>query len=255
MPEAAERTTLRVGILSLFPEMFHALSDWGVTGRAFAQHRVACVMKNPREFASDRHGRIDDRPYGGGPGMVMQAPVMTAALASLKTDMGCQAPVIALSPQGQVFTDAIARELAKLPALIFIAGRYEGIDERFMSRSVDRELSLGDFVVSGGELPVMVVLDAIIRHLPGALGHEDSAQQDSFAEGLLDCPHYTRPEYFAGEGVPAVLLSGDHGAIQRWRRAQALHRTLARRPDLMAARGLSEEDRRLLAEWPEVDSQ
>jgi tRNA (guanine37-N1)-methyltransferase len=163
--------------------------------------------------------------------------------------VGSEAKVVALTPQGRVFNDGLARELAKEQALIFVAGRYEGIDERFLEASVDLEVSIGDFVVSGGELPAMMVMDALIRLIPGALGHEDSADEDSFANGMLDCPHYTRPEEYRGAEVPGVLLSGDHGAIARWRRAQSLRRTMDRRPDLLTWQGLSEEDRALLAEW------
>jgi tRNA (guanine37-N1)-methyltransferase len=239
----------RYGAITLFPEMFDSLTGWGITGRAHDQGLWGLSLTNPRDFADDRHGTVDDRPYGGGPGMVMQAAVMDRALEASRQLVGASAKVVALTPQGRVFSDSLARELVSETALIFVAGRYEGIDERFLEASVDVEISVGDFVVSGGELPAMVVMDALIRLLPGALGHGGSAEEDSFVNGVLDWPHYTRPETYRGVEVPAVLLSGDHGAISRWRRAQALRRTLDRRPDLLCWQGLSEEDRRLLSEW------
>ena len=245
MPE----TPRRYGAITLFPEMFDSLTRWGITGRAHDQGLWGLSLTNPREFADDRHGTVDDRPYGGGPGMVMQPAVMDRALEASRQQVGGSAKVIALTPQGRVFSDGLARELVSETSLIFVAGRYEGIDERFLEASVDVELSVGDFVVSGGELPAMVVMDALIRLLPGALGHGDSAEEDSFANGVLDCPHYTRPETYRGVDVPAVLLSGDHGAIARWRRAQALRRTLDRRPDMLSWQALSDEDRMLLNEW------
>jgi tRNA (guanine37-N1)-methyltransferase len=245
MPE----TPRRYGAITLFPEMFDSLTRWGITGRAHDQGLWGLSLTNPREFADDRHGTVDDRPYGGGPGMVMQPAVMDRALEASRQQVGGSAKVIALTPQGRVFSDGLARELVSETSLIFVAGRYEGIDERFLEASVDVELSVGDFVVSGGELPAMVVMDALIRLLPGALGHGDSAEEDSFANGVLDCPHYTRPETYRGVDVPAVLLSGDHGAIARWRRAQSLRRTLDRRPDMLSWQALSDEDRMLLNEW------
>ena len=245
MPE----TPRRYGAITLFPEMFDSLTRWGITGRAHDQGLWELSLTNPREFADDRHGTVDDRPYGGGPGMVMQPAVMDRALEASRQQVGGSAKVIALTPQGRVFSDGLARELVSETSLIFVAGRYEGIDERFLEASVDVELSVGDFVVSGGELPAMVVMDALIRLLPGALGHVDSAEEDSFANGVLDCPHYTRPETYRGVDVPAVLLSGDHGAIARWRRAQSLRRTLDRRPDMLSWQALSDEDRMLLNEW------
>ena len=245
MPE----TPRRYGAITLFPEMFNSLTRWGITGRAHDQGLWELSLTNPREFADDRHGTVDDRPYGGGPGMVMQPAVMDRALEASRQQVGGSAKVIALTPQGRVFSDSLARELVSETSLIFVAGRYEGIDERFLEASVDAELSVGDFVVSGGELPAMVVMDALIRLLPGALGHVDSAEEDSFANGVLDCPHYTRPETYRGVDVPAVLLSGDHSAIARWRRAQSLRRTLDRRPDMLSWQALSDEDRMLLNEW------
>ena len=240
---------LRLGVITLFPEMFTALTQWGVTGRAFQDGRCDLGLFNPRVHATDRHGTVDDRPYGGGPGMVMKPGLLQAALTEAKSAVGEAALVIAMTPQGKVFSDAKARELAKAPGLILVAGRYEGIDERFIDASVDEELSVGDYVVSGGELPAMLVLDAVIRQVPGVLGHSSSAVEDSFADGLLDCPHYTRPEVYEGRSVPAVLLSGDHAAIARWRRAQSLRRTMDRRPDLLDSRRLSSDERQLLQEW------
>jgi len=240
---------LKFAVITLFPEMFTALTQWGVTGRAFQSGVCQLHLQDPRDEATDRHGTVDDRPYGGGPGMVMQAPILAASLASAQQALGGAAKVVSLSPQGRPLTANIAQTLAAEERLILVAGRYEGIDERFIERHVDLEISVGDFVVSGGELPAMLLMDAVIRWLPGVLGHADSAPEDSFSDGLLDCPHYTRPEVFEGDGVPEVLLSGDHGAIAGWRRAQALRRTLDRRPDLLAWDQVSPSDRELLEKW------
>jgi len=239
----------RFAVVTLFPEMFSAISDWGVTGRGLRDDLWSLSLHNPRDLATDRHGTVDDRPYGGGPGMVMQAPLLDQAVQSAKAALGGRAKVVAMTPQGRRFTDSLARELLVDNATIFVSGRYEGIDERFIERSVDHEISVGDFVVSGGELPTMLVIDAMVRLIPGVLGHNDSAEEDSFADGLLDCPHYTRPETYEGRAVPAVLLSGDHGAIARWRRAQSVRRTLDRRPDLLNPDGVLAEDWQLLKEW------
>ena len=236
-------------VVTLFPEMFSAISDWGVTGRGLRDDLWSLSLHNPRDLATDRHGTVDDRPYRGGPGMVMQAPLLDQAVQSAKAALGGRAKVVAMTPQGRRFTDSLARELLVDDATIFVSGRYEGIDERFIERSVDHEISVGDFVVSGGELPTMLVIDAMVRLIPGVLGHNDSAEEDSFADGLLDCPHYTRPETYEGRAVPAVLLSGDHGAIARWRRAQSVRRTLDRRPDLLNPDGVLAEDWQLLKEW------
>ena len=236
-------------VVTLFPEMFSAISDWGVTGRGLRDDLWSLSLHNPRDLATDRHGTVDDRPYGGGPGMVMQAPLLDQAVQSAKAALGGRAKVVAMTPQGRRFTDSLARELLVDDATIFVSGRYEGIDERFIERSVDHEISVGDFVVSGGELPTMLVIDAMVRLIPGVLGHNDSAEEDSFADGLLDCPHYTRPETYEGRAVPAVLLSGDHGAIARWRRAQSVRRTLDRRPDLLNPNGVLAKDWQLLKEW------
>jgi tRNA (guanine37-N1)-methyltransferase len=240
---------LRLAVLTLFPEMFSAITQWGVTGRAFESGLCQLHLQDPREEAADRHGTVDDRPYGGGPGMVMQAPILAAALAKARAVAGENAKVVAMSPQGTPLDAALVRSLASEDALVLVAGRYEGIDERFVTRHVDLEVSVGDYVVSGGELPAMMLIDALVRWLPGALGHEASAAEDSFSEGLLDCPHYTRPETYEGLRVPSVLLSGHHGEIAGWRRAQSLRRTLDRRPDLITMEGLSEADRALLDKW------
>lgn len=223
---------MRFGVVTIFPEMFDALIDFGVTGRAIREGIVELGFWNPRDYAQDRHRSVDDRPYGGGPGMVMSAPPLVAAIREAKSAVGGQARVVYLSPQGQRLTQALAASLSSEEALVLVAGRYEGIDERVIESAVDEEISIGDYVLSGGELPAMVLMDAVIRLLPGALGHGDSAAQDSFSEGLLDCPHYTRPEVFEGRAVPEVLMSGDHEKIRRWRLEQSRRRTRERRPEL-----------------------
>ena len=223
---------MRFGLVTIFPEMFDALIDFGVTGRAIREGIVELGFWNPRDYAQDRHRSVDDRPYGGGPGMVMSAPPLLAAIREAKSAVGGQARVVYLSPQGQRLTQALAASLSSEEALVLVAGRYEGIDERVIESAVDEEISIGDYVLSGGELPAMVLMDAVIRLLPGALGHGDSAAQDSFSDGLLDCPHYTRPEMFEGRSVPEVLMSGDHDKIRRWRLEQSRQRTRERRPDL-----------------------
>lgn len=243
---------MRVDILTLFPDFVAGVGAYGVTGRAVARGLLDLRVWNPRDDAGNRHGSVDDRPYGGGPGMVMQAAPLRRALARARAARGDDgAAVIALTPQGERFDHAWARRLAAGRGAILVCGRYEGIDERFLAEDVDFELSLGDFVLSGGELPAMVVVDAIARLLPGALGDEDSAAEDSFATGLLDHPHYTRPPELAGSGVPEVLLSGDHAAVDRWREKQALGRTWLRRPDLLEGLQLSERQRALLREFIE----
>ena len=225
---------MKVAVVTLFPEMFGALVDYGVSGRAVRNGLLEIRCFNPRDYTADRHQTVDDRPYGGGPGMVMRPEPLGAAIAEARAwTQGAR--VLYLSPQGRVLRhDAVMEMAGAARDLILIAGRYEGIDERIVALEVDEEWSIGDYVLSGGELPAMVLLDALIRQLPGALGDADSAQQDSFVAGLLDCPHYTRPPEYRGLGVPEVLLSGDHGAIERWRRQQAQARTAARRPDLLA---------------------
>ncbi|MFT7289298.1 MAG: tRNA (guanine37-N1)-methyltransferase [Halieaceae bacterium] len=238
---------MRAVVVTLFPEMMGAVTESGVTGRAVRDGLLAVDTVNPRDFTRDRHRSVDDRPYGGGPGMVMRPEPLVAALAEARSRAGgAEALVLHLSPQGRRFDHAVARELSHCPNLVLLAGRYEGIDERVIGAAVDGELSIGDYVLSGGELAAMVVIDAIARLLPGVLGHEDSAAEDSFEHGLLDCPHYTRPEHFAGRDVPAVLLSGDHEAIRRWRLQQSLGRTWERRPELLEQRSLTAEERDLL---------
>lgn len=240
---------MQIALVSLFPEMFAAIADYGITGRAVKQGLVAYSHMNPRDFAVDKHRTVDDRPYGGGPGMLMKIDTLQQAIAAAKDAVGGEAKVIYLSPQGARFNHNKAVELAQEKALILVAGRYEGVDERLIDAEVDEELSIGDYVLSGGELAAMVVMDAVTRQLPGALGHELSAQEDSYADDLLDCPHYTRPEEFNGAMVPEVLLSGDHEKIRRWRLKQALGRTYERRPDLLEGRVMSPEEQNLLAEY------
>lgn len=226
----------RFGVVTIFPEMLDPLIDFGVSGRALREGLARLETWNPRDFTRDRHRTVDERPYGGGPGMVMAAPPLCAAIRASRAALGEGTRVVFLSPQGRPLTQArVAEFAASERPLVLVAGRYEGIDERVIALEVDEELSLGDYVLSGGELAAMVVLDAVIRLLPGALGHGESALQDSFSEGLLDCPHYTRPEVFEGLPVPEVLLSGDHERIRRWRREQAEQRTRQRRPDLEGA--------------------
>ena len=226
----------RFGVVTIFPEMLDPLIDFGVSGRALREGVARLETWNPRDFTRDRHRTVDERPYGGGPGMVMAAPPLCAAIRASRAALGEETRVVFLSPQGRPLTQARVAEFAASDRpLVLVAGRYEGIDERVVALEVDEELSLGDYVLSGGELAAMVVLDAVIRLLPGALGHGESALQDSFSEGLLDCPHYTRPEVFEGLPVPEVLLSGDHERIRRWRREQAEQRTRQRRPDLEGA--------------------
>ncbi|WP_043238691.1 tRNA (guanosine(37)-N1)-methyltransferase TrmD [Stutzerimonas azotifigens] len=240
---------MRVDVITLFPEMFAAVSDYGITSRAVKQGLLHLVCWNPRAYTEDRHQTVDDRPFGGGPGMVMKIRPLEAALADARLAAGERAKVIYLSPQGRPLKQAAVRELAKEEALILIAGRYEGIDERFIEAHVDEEWSIGDYVLSGGELPAMVLIDSVTRLLPGALGHADSAEEDSFSYGLLDCPHYTRPEVYADKRVPEVLLSGNHEHIRRWRLQQSLGRTWERRADLLDSRSLSGEEQKLLAEY------
>ncbi len=240
---------MRIDVVTLFPEMFEAVRGSGIPRRAIERGLLNLQMWNPRDFTFDRHRTVDDRPYGGGPGMVMQFEPLRDALNAVRAADEEKAPVIYLSPQGRKLDQAGVQELVKRPRLILLAGRYEGVDERLIESEVDEEWSIGDFVLSGGELAAMVMIDAVTRLLPGALGHEDSADQDSFSSGLLDYPHYTRPEVIEGRAVPPVLLSGDHAAIARWRMKQALGRTWLRRPELLEQAGLSDEQQKLLAEF------
>ena len=256
------RAPLKIALITLFPEMFQAVTDYGVSGRAVKQGLLEVRCWNPRDFSQDRHQTVDARPYGGGPGMVMMIQPLRDAVAAAKlwTDAGVSdsvgnTEVVYLSPQGRQFDQAAAQNFARegCANLILIAGRYEGVDERFIELEVDSEWSIGDYVLSGGELGAMVMLDAITRLLPGALGHQQSAEQDSFTDGLLDCPHYTRPETYLDQQtelkVPAVLASGDHERIRRWRLQQALGRTALRRPDLLQGKTLTEEQQKLLTDF------
>lgn len=239
---------MKIGIVTLFPEAVRGVVDFGVVGRAADRGLIELEFENPRDYAEDAHRTVDDRPYGGGPGMVMRFEPLAKAIRALRARLPSAAPVLALSPQGRRFDQAMAGRLALSGGFVLVAGRYEGIDERLIEAHVDEELSLGDFVLSGGELAAMVVVDAVARLLPGVLGDEASAANDSFSDGLLDCPHYTRPERVDGRDVPAVLLSGDHERIARWRRSEALGRTYLRRPELLEG-NLADEDRALLEAW------
>ena len=237
--------SLRVTIVTLFPEMFQALTDYGISGRAVARGLLALDLVNPRDFTTDKHRTVDDRPYGGGPGMLMKVAPLRAALAAV----GEQRHVVYLSPQGRSVNQQVVQQLRQVEHLVLLCGRYEGVDERLIETEVDEELSIGDFVLSGGEIAAMALIDAMIRLEPGTLGHQLSAQQDSFAEGLLDYPHYTRPALLDGQQVPEVLLSGDHEQIRRWRLKQSLGRTWQRRPDLWQQLDPSDEQQALLAEY------
>lgn len=240
---------MRIEVVTLFPEMFSALSDNGVTGRAIQKGLVQLGMINPRDYTEDRHNTVDDRPYGGGPGMVMMVEPLRKAIAEARKEVSKQAKVIYLSPQGRKLDQEGLRTLASYEDMILLCGRYEGIDERLIASEVDEEWSIGDYVLSGGELAAMVLIDGVTRLIPGALGHEDSAQQDSFMNGLLDTPHYTRPEIFDGMAVPDVLLSGHHQNIERWRLKQALGRTWLRRPEMLERLTLDQAQQDLLAEF------
>lgn len=240
---------MRVDVVTLFPEMVETLLRFGVTGRAVERGLLAVTTWDPRDATHDRHRTVDDRPYGGGPGMVMKVQPLRDTLRRARAAVDSPGKTLYLSPQGRPLTQDGVRELALEPRLILLAGRYEGIDERLIEAEVDEEWSIGDYVLSGGELAALVVIDAVARLLPGALNDQESAEQDSFMDGLLDCPHYTRPEELDGRRVPAVLLSGDHAAIARWRRREALGRTWLRRPDLLARRALEQRDRTLLEEF------
>lgn len=245
-------TPLQFDVVTLFPQMFESISKYGITARALENKLYELALWNPRDFTSDNHRTVDDRPYGGGPGMVMLAEPLEKAISAAKArqqEVGVDRhKVIHLSPSGRPLTHEIVMQLAATPGLVLLASRYEGVDERLLARMVDEEYSIGDYVLSGGELPAMVLIDAIVRQLPGALGDADSAAEDSFVNGLLDCAHYTRPEDYAGEKVPEVLMSGNHAKIKQWRLKMSLQRTRDKRPDLLAARSLSKEESRLLAE-------
>jgi tRNA (guanine37-N1)-methyltransferase len=240
---------MKIEVVTLFPRMIAGVLEFGIVGRAIARGLMSVGTEDPRLHAADAHRTVDDRPYGGGPGMVMKPEPLLAAIRAAHARLPPGSPRVYLSAQGQPFGQAQARELAALPGMLLLAGRYEGVDERVVELGIDRELSVGDYVLSGGELPALVIIDALARLLPGALGDERSSAEDSFAQGLLDWPHYTRPEVFEGRGVPPVLLSGDHADIRRWRLAQAVARTAERRPDVLANAQLAPEARRALNEF------
>jgi len=240
---------VRVDVVTIFPEMVSGLADYGITGRAIQRGLLELAVWNPRDYTHDRHRTVDDRPYGGGPGMVMKYEPLRDLLREARAAVEGPARVILLSPQGRRLDQAGVEELLGHGRLILVAGRYEGIDERVVEAGIDEEWSIGDYVLSGGELAALVMIDALTRFIPGALGDEESARQDSFMEGLLDCPHYTRPEEVDGMRVPEVLLSGDHERIRRWRLKQALGRTWLRRPDLLEGGALDRERADLLEEF------
>lgn len=243
---------LRFDVVTLFPEMFSALTESGITRRALERGLWRLETWNPRQWTSDPHRTVDDRPYGGGPGMVMLAAPLEQAITAAKVSAGGTASVIYLSPQGRPLTQRRVTELAAGEGAVLLCGRYEGIDERVIARCVDEEVSLGDFVISGGELAAMALIDACVRLVPGALNDDASAVEESFVDGLLDCPHYTRPETYEGISVPEVLTSGNHEEIRRWRLQQALGRTWLRRPELLAGRALSREEAALLETFRQV---
>jgi len=236
-------------VVTLFPELVAQVGRFGVVGRGLERGLLRIGAVDPREFATDTHRTVDDRPYGGGPGMLMKVEPLRSAICAARARLPAGSRTVVLSPQGRVFNQAVAREYRALPGLLLVAGRYEGIDERLLRMEADETLTVGDYVLSGGELPAMLVVDAVARLVPGVLGDENSAVEDSFSDGLLDCPHYTRPDSVDGMRVPAVLLSGDHEAIRRWRLKQKLGRTWRTRPEILAARELTAEERRLLDEY------
>lgn len=228
---------MRIDFISLFPEMIESGLGYGVVGRAAERSTFNASFWNPRDYTSNKHRTVDDRPFGGGPGMLMLPQPLDDCIHAMQLQQQAEgvehSPIIYLSPQGRRLDQALVKELSALPAMTLLCGRYEGVDERLLEKHVSMEVSIGDYVLSGGELPALVLVDSVARQLPGVLGHEDSAEQDSFAQGLLDCPHYTRPAEWQGREVPPVLLSGDHAAIAKWRQEQALKRTNERRPDLL----------------------
>jgi tRNA (guanine37-N1)-methyltransferase len=238
---------MKFDVISLFPEAFDAISKYGITARALERKIYSLNLINPREFTQDNHKTVDDRPYGGGPGMLMLAEPLAKAIRVAKVT-NPNAKVIHLSPRGKTLNHQKVMDLSQQQGLILLASRYEGVDERLLELFVDEEISIGDYVLSGGELPAMALIDAIVRQLPGSLGDADSALEDSFVDGLLDCPHYTRPEVYENKVVPDVLLSGNHARIREWRLKQSLALTRAKRPDLLAARPLTKEEARLLQE-------
>ncbi|MFT6085664.1 MAG: tRNA (guanine37-N1)-methyltransferase [Glaciecola sp.] len=240
--------TQRFGVVTLFPEMFEPFLNQGVFGRAVKNGIIQVNIFNPRDYTTDKHRTVDDRPYGGGPGMLMMVQPLTDAISDAKAALGENSLVVYLTPQGQTLNQTAVQSLTQLPNIILVAGRYEGIDERVINALVDQEWSIGDYVLSGGELPAMVLMDSVSRLLPDVLGHSQSAVEDSFTNGLLDCPHYTRPEVLNGEVVPSVLLSGNHEKIRQWRLTKSLKRTLERRPDLLNYLALTEEQQKILTQ-------
>ena len=239
---------MKIEVVTLFPRLIAGALEFGIVGRAIARALLSVGTEDPRAHATDVHRTVDDRPYGGGPGMVMKAAPLLAAIRAAQARLPPGSPRVYLSAQGERFGHAQAQELSRLPGLLLVAGRYEGVDERVIELGIDRELSVGDYVLSGGELPALTIIDALVRLLPGALGDERSSGEDSFAQGLLEWPQYTRPEVFEGRAVPPVLLSGDHADISRWRLAQAVERTARRRPELLAGAQLAPEVQRALQE-------
>ncbi|MBS0012769.1 MAG: tRNA (guanosine(37)-N1)-methyltransferase TrmD [Desulfobacterales bacterium] len=239
---------MRFCVLTIFPEMFDAFAGHGIMRRAVESGKIRLEPVNIRDFAEGRHKVTDDRPYGGGSGMVMKPEPLAAAIQKAKSELS-QAPVVLLNPQGRCFDQEMARQYAACSEMIFVCGRYEGLDERICEAYVDDEISIGDYVLTGGELPAMVVMDAVIRHIPGVLGAEDAAECDSFSAGRLEHAHYTRPAVFGKNQVPEVLLSGNHGAIEDWRRESALLRTVLRRPDLFDQKGLTEPEKKIVQKW------
>ena len=246
---------MRFDIITIFPEIFRGVFEVGIIRRAVEAGLIEINLHDLRDYTFDRHRQVDDRPFGGGAGMVMKPEPLFRAIEAI-THNASKATVVMLSPQGRLFTQRVAEELAGREQVVLICGRYEGIDERVVERLADDEISIGDVVLSGGEIPAMVVVDAVTRLIPGALGSDESAARDSFADGLLDYPHYTRPAEYRGLRVPDVLVGGHHGEIEKWRRRKAMEKTLSRRPDLLERRALSEDERRLVAEiLREMDKQ
>jgi len=240
---------MRIAVVSLFPQMIREALDHGVIGRAQERGVFAVDCFDPRDYTTDAHRTVDDRPYGGGPGMVLMAPPVRSAIRAAAALLPPGSRRVYLGADGRKFEQSMAREACRWPGLVLVAGRYEGLDERLIEHEIDEEWSIGDYVLSGGELPALVVIDAIVRLMPGTLGSSESALQESFSDGLVDWPHYTRPQALDGHAVPAVLASGDHAAIYRWRLQQALGRTWLRRPELLELRGMSDEERELLEEF------
>lgn len=238
-----------IGIISLFPKMFRAITDYGITSRAIKKGILHIQYWNPRDFSNDQRRTVDNRPYGGGPGMLMMVQPLRDAIREAKYQAGKEVKVIYLSPQGRIFNQHGVIELVNNSKIILVCGRYKGVDERLIITEIDEEWSIGDYILSGGELAAMILIDSVSRFIPGVLGHQTSAVEDSFANGILDCPHYTRPELVDGIGVPQVLLSGNHTEIHRWRMKQSLGRTWLKRPELLGKISLTDEQQKLLAEF------